>query len=107
MFYEPMRVTSQMRVPETMRAESIGERLRLIREAAGLKPAEMAELLGVERTYWTRWEKGHRPVPNDICWQLTERFDVDLDYILAGSTKSVPAEMQAKLRTAANKPLAS
>lgn len=95
-----MRVTSQRRVPASMKAKNVGERLRAIRESNNLSPSQMADLLGVERTYWTRWEKGHRPIPTPEAAKLTEMFEVDLDYILVGNTKSVPAEVQAALRAA-------
>ncbi len=79
-----IRVTSQVRAPESIKAEHISRRLRAIRRANGLTAAEMARLLEIERTYWTRWERGHRPIPNDMIWRITQLFEVDFDYVLAG-----------------------
>lgn len=103
-----MRVTSQKRAPEAMKQRLVGERLRAIREANNLRPSEIAAMLGVERTYWTRWEKGRRPIPPPEAWKLTQMFEVDLDFILAGEMKSVPPALQAAIREAlARKPAAS
>jgi transcriptional regulator with XRE-family HTH domain len=98
------RRTSQLRAPELLKPERVGERLRAIREAAGLKPSEIAEMLEVERTYWTRWEKGHRPIPTDMAWRLTRMFEVDLDYILAGETRSLSAKVQRALSATSRRP---
>ncbi|MEM7422725.1 MAG: helix-turn-helix transcriptional regulator [Pseudomonadota bacterium] len=76
-----------------------GKRLRAIREAYGLSASELSDMLGIERTYWSRWEHGRRPVPLDVAWKLTQMFEVDLDYILAGDVRSVPPAVQAKLRS--------
>lgn len=95
-----MRNTAQRRAPDALKMEEIGKRLRAIRVANGLRSSEMAARLDVERTYWTRWELGNRPIPHDMAWHLTQMFEVDLDYILAGEVKSVPAAVQAKLAAA-------
>ncbi len=92
-----MRETSQRRAPDSMRQEAVGERLRRIREAHGLKASEISDSLGVERTYWSRWERGARPIPPDIAYLLTQMFEVDLDYILVGVIKSVPPDLQMRL----------
>lgn len=98
--YVAMRASSQRRAPVALKAKNVGERLRAIRIANGLKQNEIASLLGVEPPYWSRWERGHRPIPLPEAARLTELFDVDLDYILLGSVKSVPAGVQAALRSA-------
>jgi transcriptional regulator with XRE-family HTH domain len=91
------RSTAQQRAPDALRPERIGERLRALRLANGLKQSEMANLLGIDPPHWSRWERGHRPIPTDMAWQLTQLFEVDLDYIFAGETRSVPVEMQRAL----------
>lgn len=98
--YDRVRETIQKRAPEALKQSAVGARLRALREAHNLKPSEISDALGIERTYWTRWEKGVRPIPNDVAHQLTQMFEVDLDYILAGDTRAVPVALQTRLSRA-------
>lgn len=91
------------RIPKEMEPEAIGARLRLVREAFGLKPAEMADALGIERTYWSRFEKGRRPINDETGYALVERFNLTFDFLLLGKMDKLPLDVAEKLR-AANKP---
>lgn len=99
--YAPMTTTPGPRIPPEMRPERIGERMALLRAAFGMKPAEMADFLGVERTYWTRFEKGRRPVSDEVAYLLTERFGITLDWLLLGKMDKLPLDVADKLRAAA------
>ena len=67
-----------------MRPEKIGQRLSLIRRAHGLKPAEISDMLGIERTYWSRFEGGKRAITDNVAALLVDRFSVTLDFIVLG-----------------------
>jgi transcriptional regulator with XRE-family HTH domain len=81
-----------------MRPERIGHRLKLIRLAAGLQPAQMADLLGIERTYWSRFEGGKRPVTESVAALIVERFGVTLDFIILGRWDRLPFELAQQMR---------
>lgn len=81
-----------------MRPEQIGYRLRLLREALGLGKAEMADLLGIERTYWSRFEGGKRAITDPMAALLVARFGVDMDFIILGRWEHVPFELAAKMQ---------
>lgn len=81
-----------------MRPERIGYRLRLLREALGLRPAEMADLLGIERTYWSRFEGGKRAITESVAALLVERYGVTLDFIILGRWDRLPADLALKMR---------
>lgn len=81
-----------------MYPDQIGARLKLIREAWGLKPAEMADLLDIERTYWSRFEGGKRAVSDEVAYLLTERFGVTLDFLLLGKWDKLPLDVSERLR---------
>ena len=93
----------ETRIPREMYPDRIGQRLALIREAFDLRPAEMADLLGIERTYWSRFEGGKRPVSDEVAYLLTERFGVTLDFLLLGKWDKLPFDVAEKLRAAASK----
>lgn len=98
--YAHMSNQAAPRIPREMYPDRIGERLRLIREAHNLKPAEIADLLEIERTYWSRFERGHRAVSDEVAYLLTERFGVTLDFIILGRWDRLPYEVAERLRSA-------
>jgi len=83
-----------------MRPEAIGRRLTLLRVAHNLKPAEIADMLDIERTYWSRFEGGKRKVTDDVAALLVERFGVTLDFLILGRWGKLPLDLAEKLRKA-------
>jgi transcriptional regulator with XRE-family HTH domain len=81
-----------------MRPERIGERMRALRRALGLRPSEMADLLGIERTYWSRFEGGKRPISDHVAVLLVARFGVTLDWLILGRWDKLPFDLAEKLR---------
>ena len=82
-----------------MRPEAIGQRLTLLREAVGKKPAEMADMLDIERTYWSRFEGGKRKLSDEVAVLLVERFGVTLDFLYLGRWDKLPLDLSEKLRS--------
>ena len=93
---------SKPTIPRAMYPDEIGKRMRIIREGFGLKPSEIADLLGIERTYWSRFEKGHRAPSEEVAYLLTERFGITLDFLLLGKWDKLPLDVAEKLRVAAS-----
>ena len=93
-----MKTPHDSRIPREMYPDRIGERLRIIREGFGLKPAEIADMLDIERTYWSRFEGGKRAVSDEVAYLLTERFGVTLDFLLLGKWDKLPIDVATKLR---------
>ncbi|WP_195759902.1 helix-turn-helix domain-containing protein [Paracoccus sp. S-4012] len=93
--------TPPQRIPPEMSPESIGRRLRLIRLAHGLRPAQISDMLGIERTYWSRFEGGRRAPSVEFACLLTARFGVTLDYLYLGREAGLPLELAERLRAAA------
>ncbi len=81
-----------------MRPERIGHRLMLLREALGLKPAEIADLLGIERTYWSRFEGGKRAITETVAALLVDRFGVTLDFVILGRWDRLPLDLATRMR---------
>jgi len=81
-----------------MTPELTGARLRALREALGLKPMEMADSLGIERTYWSRWEGGKRLLPQDTAAKICETYPATMDYLLLGRVQTLPPGIAAKIR---------
>jgi transcriptional regulator with XRE-family HTH domain len=58
-----------------MTAESFGERVRKRREQEGLSQAELAEKVGISRTYLSEIERGHA---TNLSWKVVESLTTEL-----------------------------
>lgn len=75
----------------------VGSRLREEREALGLTQAEVADLVGVTREQWGRYERGVG-VPGGTPLAALTHAGGDLVYVLTGVRQEVSAREQALLR---------
>lgn len=94
----PPRKSVPYEMRQAMRDESIGARLRLLREAKKLKPAQIADLLDIERTYWSRFEKGNRRLNDDVAALLVDRFGVTLDFLFLDRWDKLPLDLAEDMR---------
>lgn len=81
-----------------MKPERIGYRLQLLREALELKPSEISDMLGIPRTYWSRFENGNRAITEVTAALLVERFGVTLDFLILGRWDRLPLDLAEKMR---------
>ncbi|MDC0657073.1 helix-turn-helix transcriptional regulator [Leisingera sp. SS27] len=87
---------------QEMRPERIGQRLKWLRLALGFQPAEMADFLGIERTYWSRIEGGKRATSKELAAIIKERCHVTMDYIIVGELGGLPLDLANKITKIAN-----
>ncbi|MBQ2932526.1 MAG: helix-turn-helix transcriptional regulator [Clostridia bacterium] len=57
-------------------------RLKDLREDHDLKQAQVAELLGIQQTVYSRYERGFQNIPLEHLIKLAEIYKVSTDYIL-------------------------
>lgn len=57
-------------------------RLRDLREDADLSQREVAALLGIQQTVYSRYERGFQTIPLEHLLKLAEYYHVSIDYIL-------------------------
>ena len=65
----------------------IFSRIRDLREDHDLTQAEMAKLLGVKQTTYSKYELGKILVPIDILIRLADFYQVSLDYLVGRREK--------------------
>ena len=58
------------------------KRLRDLREDSDLNQTEMAKILGMSQTGYSKYETGENDVPTEILIKLADFHNVSVDYIL-------------------------
>ena len=64
--------------------EMVGERLRVLRENRGMKQAEVADKIGMQRSSYSKVEAGIYALQTGYCVELAELYNTSCDYILRG-----------------------
>jgi transcriptional regulator with XRE-family HTH domain len=60
----------------------LGPRLRELRQSLKMTQDEVAKCLGISRTTYANYERGHREPDNQMLVQLAECYQVSTDYLL-------------------------
>ena len=63
------------------------KRLRDMREDKDLKQRELAEMLNVSQTTYSRYESGELAIPSAALIKLADFYNVSVDYILGRTDK--------------------
>ena len=63
-------------------------RIRDMREDADLTQSQVADMLGIAQTVYSRYERGYQTIPLLLLIQLADYYNVSLDY-LTGRTHSM------------------
>lgn len=58
------------------------QRLKDLREDKDLKQVQIAELLGIQQTVYSRYERGFQNIPIEHLIFLADFYNVSTDYIL-------------------------
>jgi transcriptional regulator with XRE-family HTH domain len=66
---------------------SLGQRLRMVREARGLTAADLGAMVSLGGTTITRYEQGIRDPDTETLVRLAEILDVSLDYLFGLTAK--------------------
>ena len=57
-------------------------RIRDLREDADLTQTKLAQKLGMSQTGYSKYETGENDIPTSILIQLSELYNVSIDYML-------------------------
>lgn len=58
------------------------KRIRDLREDKDLNQTQVAKILGMSQTGYSKYETGENDVPTDVLIKLSEFYNVSVDYIL-------------------------
>lgn len=84
----------------TMKKQSLGSRIKDLRESRNMTQAELAKLLFVSDKTVSKWEKGNSDPETNILIKMAEVFDVTLDYLLTGATKEKDTKVVSRIELA-------
>lgn len=63
------------------------ERIRELREDNDLNQSQIAEILNVSQSTYSRYECGYLDVPSEVLIALSKHYNVSVDYILGLTDK--------------------
>lgn len=75
--------------------QSVGKRIKLLREATELTQAELAKRVNKGESTVRMWELGKSEPDNETLKILADLFNVSADYLLGRDEKSPPAEQES------------
>ncbi|WP_336486493.1 helix-turn-helix domain-containing protein [Methylobacterium nigriterrae] len=78
--------------PDTAEQSNFGERLRRLRDLAGLTQEEAARRIGVNRSAFAQWERGYTEPSLDRISELSELFRTSPAYLAFGLQYTTPKD---------------
>ncbi|GLO70309.1 hypothetical protein MACH17_18260 [Phaeobacter inhibens] len=80
----------------------VAPRLTALREALGMTKADFSDMIEIDRSSYTKIEKGEKPLLPRQAFKIYERFGVDMNYIYLGQVGGVPQKLSKTLTTILN-----
>mgnify|MGYP002798194097 FL=1 len=74
----------------TLISSMLFQRLRDLREDRDLRQEDVAEILGISQTVYSRYERGFQTIPVIHLLKLADYYKVSTDYILGRTNNSKP-----------------
>lgn len=68
----------------------MANRLRDLREDADLNQTQLAKILGMSQTGYSKYETGENDIPTQVLIKLAEFYKTSIDYILGVSDQKTP-----------------
>lgn len=75
----------------------LAPRLIAAREAIGLNKADFADMIGIDRSSYTKIEKGEKPLLPREASKIFRLFRVDLNYLYLGELGGLPPHLSSKV----------
>jgi DNA-binding XRE family transcriptional regulator len=77
--------------------EMVTPRLIALREALGLKKGEFADMIGIDRSSYTKIEKAQKPLLPPAAFKIWQLFGVDMNYVYLGRIDSLPPNLSSAI----------
>lgn len=76
-----MRATHILKNKEQENNLAYFKRLKDLREDKDMKQTDVAEILGIKQTVYSRYERGYKNIPIEHLLVLADYYNVSTDYI--------------------------
>ena len=80
-----------------MRPDRVGIRVTAMREALKMSSAQIADSAGIDRSLWTRIEKGKEGLSIKNAVILSDLYGFGLNYIYRANINDVPLELRPEI----------
>lgn len=87
----------QSRERQPQELDLVAARLIALREALGLNKAQFADLIGVDRSSYTKIEKGTKPLLPPAAVQIWRLYGVDMNFIYLGQIRGLPESLSSSV----------
>ncbi len=77
--------------------KSLAHRLKVTREALGVKPAEVCKRIKVGANAWSMYESGERRITLQVAIKFCAEYGLTLDWIYRADPSRLPHEVRMKL----------
>ena len=72
-------------------------RLIALRVALGLSKAGFADMVGIDRSSYSKIEKAHKPLLPKDAHRIWELYAVDMNFLYLGRLDGLPSSLSAKV----------
>jgi len=77
--------------------EMVTPRLIALREALKLTKSEFADMIGIDRSSYTKIEKRQKPLLPKEAHRIWSLWGVDMNYIYLGQVRGLPSDLSSKI----------
>lgn len=76
---------------------AVGERLVRLRHYHGVNQGEFADSVGIDRSSYSKIERGAKALKADMAFAIAERWGVSMDFLYRGRLDDLPHKMAENL----------
>jgi transcriptional regulator with XRE-family HTH domain len=77
----------------------VARRLKALRDALGIGKGEFADMIGIDRSSYTKIEKGMKPLLPVYAFRIYQLYGVDMNYIYLGQVGGLPNRLSSMVTT--------
>ena len=68
-----------------------------MRKALGMSKAEFADMVGIDRSSYTKIEKGTKPLLPKDAYRIWQLYGIDLNFLYLGQVGGLPSSLSSKI----------
>lgn len=80
----------------------VAPRLIALRESLGMNKVEFAARIGVDKSSYTKIEKGEKPLQTSAAYKIWQLWGVDLNFLYLGQIGGLPHRLSSTIITHLN-----